>query len=80
MINILLILVMLLTMQCKCTFTKRFTVSTLLHHKENAHVTTIATKIRFVGSNSQAYYDNFHNRLSADFQRRAFFTEVFPWS
>jgi len=26
--------------------------------------------IRFVESHSQVYYDNFHNRLSADFQSR----------
>jgi len=35
-VNILLILFRLLTMQCKCTFTKRFTVSTRLHRKANA--------------------------------------------
>jgi len=35
-INILLISVRLLTMQWKCTFAKRCTVSTRLHHKENA--------------------------------------------
>jgi len=32
-VNILLILVRLLTMQCKYTFTKLFTVSTRIHHK-----------------------------------------------
>jgi len=35
-VNILLILVRLLTMQCKWTFTARFTHSTRQHHKENA--------------------------------------------
>jgi len=35
-INALLILVMLLTMQCKCTFTKHLTFSTRLHHKDGA--------------------------------------------
>jgi len=50
-VNILLILVRLLTMQCKRTFTKRFTISTRLHHK-NAYVTTIVTKPLFVGSHN----------------------------
>ena len=49
--------------------------------KENAHVTTIVTKLRFVGSHSQVYYHNFHNRLSADFQSRVLlFTKVLPRS
>jgi len=48
---------------------------------KNAHVTTIATKLRIVGSHSQVYYDNFHNRLSADIQGRVLlFTEVLPRS
>jgi len=29
-------------------------------------LTATVTKMRFVGSHSQVYYDNFHNRLSAD--------------
>jgi len=29
-----------------------------------------SSKMRFVGSNIQVYYDNLHNRLSADFQSR----------
>jgi len=37
--------------------------------------------MRFVGSHSQIHYDNFHNRLSADFPSRVLlFTEVLPWS
>jgi len=36
--------------------------STSLHHKEMPHVTTTVTKTRFVGSRSQVYYDNLHNR------------------
>ena len=39
-VNILLLLARLLTMQCECMFTKRFTISTRQHHK-NTHVTTI---------------------------------------
>jgi len=35
-VNISLILVRLLTMQCKWTFTDRFTHSTRQHHNENA--------------------------------------------
>jgi len=35
-VYILLIFVRLLMMQCKCKFTKRFTASTQLHHRENA--------------------------------------------
>ena len=76
-VNILLILVRLLSMQCKCTFTKRLVFSTRLNHKRNAHVTTTVTKMRFFGRHS---HDNFHNALSADFQNRVlFFTEVLPW-
>jgi len=49
--------------------------------KENAHVSTIVTKVRFAGSHSQVYYHNFYNRLYADFQSKAlFFTEVLPRS
>jgi len=51
-VKILLILIRLLIMQCKCRFTKHFTVSTRLHHKKMPHVTTIVTKMRFVGSYS----------------------------
>ena len=47
---------------------------------KNSHVTTIVTKLRFVGSYSKVYYDNFHNRLSADFQGLVLFcTEVLPY-
>jgi len=46
--------------------------------KKMVHGTTIK-KINFVGSNSQAYYDNLHKRLSADFQSRALlFKEALP--
>jgi len=34
-------------------------------------------KMRFVGSHSQVYYDNFHNRLNADFQSRVFFSQKY---
>ena len=37
------------------------------------HVTTIVTKMRFVGSHSQVYHDIFHNRPSADFISRCSF-------
>ena len=41
----------------------------------------IFTKLRFLGSHSKVYHDNFHNRLSADFQGVVLlFTEVLPWS
>ena len=73
-VNILLILVKLLTMQCKCTFTKRFTPYTRLQQSQkkcaslaaiSRHVTIIFT----IGC------------LSADFQSRALlFTEVFSCS
>ena len=51
--GISLILVRLLTMQCKYTFKKRLSISARLHHKQNATIT--ATKMRFVGSNSLVY-------------------------
>jgi len=41
-----------------------------LHHKENASCYTNNKKMRFVGSNNQAYYDILHSRLSVDFQRK----------
>jgi len=80
-INILLVLVRLLT-RCNANVRSR-NVLPFLHHNttKNTNVTTIVTKLRFVGSHSQVYYDNFHNRLSADFQGRVLlFTEVLPWS
>jgi len=37
--------------------------------------------MRIVGSNSQVYYDDLHNRLSADFPSRVFlFNKALPWS
>jgi len=44
------------------------TLYSLYRTKKMPHVTA---KMSFVGSNSQVYYDNFNNRLSADFQCRA---------
>jgi len=41
------------------------------HHKENSRLTATVTKMPFVVSNSQVYYDNLYNRLPADFQYRA---------
>jgi len=61
-VEILLILFRLLTMQCKRTFTKRL-----------LHFTSIATKMHFVGSNSQVYCDKLQNRLSADFSSSVLF-------
>jgi len=60
----------LLTMQCKRTFTKRFTLST---QKEFAPFYGIShKKMHFIGSNSQVYCDKLQNRvrLSADFSSR----------
>jgi len=38
------------------------------------------TKMRFVGWNSQVYYDNLHCRLRADFPNRVFLIkEAVPW-
>jgi len=37
-VTILLIFVRLLTIQCKCTFKKRFAVSTSLHRKEKPNI------------------------------------------
>jgi len=49
--------------------------------KKMSHVKTAVTKMRFVGRNSQAYYDNLHNGLSADFQTGYFFfKEALRWS
>jgi len=39
------------------------------------HVTATVTKMRFVGSNSQVYYDNLLNRPTADFQNGQFFSK-----
>ena len=76
-VNILLILVRLLMMQCKCTFTKRLTFCTRVKHKKMPHVTATVTKMRLFGRHSQVYYDNFHNTLSAGFQNRVLlFTSV----
>jgi len=63
-VDILLIIFKLQMMQCKWTFTKRFTLAT----PQNAHVSVTITKKCFVGSNSHVH--NLHSALSADFQRR----------
>jgi len=43
--------------------------------------TTTVKKNALRGSHNQLYYDNFHNRSSADFQSRVILTtEVLPWS
>ena len=41
--------------------------------KKIPHVMATVAKIRFVGSHSQVYHDNLHQRLSADFQNRVLF-------
>jgi len=51
----LLILFMLLTMQCKWTFTKRFPLAT---PQGICFMLWLVTKTRFFGSNSQAHYNN----------------------
>jgi len=58
----------LLTMQLKRTFTKRF-----LHHNENVPCYGNVTKMRFVGSNSQVYYDNLHRRFFQRFSKQGTF-------
>jgi len=69
-VDILLVLFGLVTMQCTRTFTKRFTLST---QKEIAPLYGNSQKIRFVGSNSQVYCDKLQNRLSVDFSSRVLF-------
>jgi len=47
----------------------------------DAHVTATGTIMRFVGSNSQVYYHDWHNRLFADFPSKVLlFNEALPWS
>jgi len=71
-VDIFLILFRLLTMQCKWTFTKRFTptsqkeIAPFYSNSHNSH------KIRFGGSKSQVYCDKLQNRLSADFKQGTF--------
>ena len=49
--------------------------------KENSPCYGNSQKMRFVGSNSQVYYDNLYNSLYADFQSRALlYKEALPWS
>jgi len=76
-VNILLIPFKLLTMQCKRTFTKRPTFSTA---QAKSHIMAAVTKMRFVCSNTKVYYDDLHNRLSADFPKKVLFKEALPWS
>jgi len=68
-VDILFIIFMLLTMQCKWTFTKRFTISTPQKNDpsygNNKKCASLAAIPR-----TQVYCDNLHSRLSADFQSR----------
>jgi len=49
--------------------------------KKVSHFTATITKMRFVGNNTQVYYENLHNRLPAGFQSRVLlFKETLPWS
>ena len=51
---------------------KHFPLSTLRQQSQ---------KMRFVDCSNQAYYDNLHKRLSADFKSRTLlFKEALPWS
>jgi len=76
-VDVLLILA-ILTMKCKCPFMKRFTLSARLHHKENTTCYNNSHK-KYAFMTATVSYDNFHDRLSADFQSRVLiFTEVLP--
>jgi len=44
--------------------------------KKMPHVMATVAKMRFVGSHSQVYYDNF-TTLSADFQNRVLFSQKY---
>jgi len=44
------------------------------------HVVATITKMRFVGSNKQVYYDNLRNESYANFQSRVLFKEGLPCS
>ena len=69
-VYVVLILVRMLTVPCKCTFTKPFTLSSRLHHSHKKCAPMAAV-----------YYGRFHNTLSADFQCRIrLLTEVLPRS
>jgi len=65
--------------RCNANECSQNTLPFFLFHKENGPCYN-SQKTNFVGSNSQAYYDNLHNRLSADFPSRALlFKEALPW-
>ena len=49
--------------------------------KKMPHVAATVTKMRFVGRNSQLYYNNLHNRLYTVFETSVIlFKETLPWS
>jgi len=57
------------------------TIYPLYSQNKMLHVTATVTKMSFGCSNSQVYYDNSHNTLSADFKSRPIlFVEPLPWS
>jgi len=48
--------------------------------KKKPHVTVTVTKMHFVGSNRQVYYDKLHNGLTSDFQSGTLiFKKALPW-
>jgi len=48
--------------------------------KKMPHVAATVTKMRFVGRNSQVYYNNLHNRLYTDFKIKVILSkETLPW-
>jgi len=79
-LGILLILFRLLTMQCKLTFTKRFTFCS--PQTKCPILRQQSQKLRFVGSNSRLCYDDSHDNLQI-FKARHFFLlfkKALPWS
>jgi len=49
--------------------------------KKSLHFSAVVTKIRFVGSNSQVYFNKLQTRLSADFKQGTFLQRsILPWS
>ena len=67
----LLYLFRMLSMKCKWMFTNHFILFTA--QRKCPMLWQQWRKMRFVGSHSQVYYDNFHHRLCADFHNRALF-------
>ena len=79
-VDLLLILFRLLTMQCKCTFTKHFTLSTPkkchMLRPQSQKCASLAAIAKYI-----MIYDNLQNNLSPDFQSRALLLkEAFGWS